>query len=59
MAGEAERHQAAVDKSDSEASDEYSDMSLDDLSSEAESRGLAKSGTKAELQARLRESDAA
>jgi SAP domain len=38
--------------------DEYSDMTVEELKAECESRGLAVSGTKAELQARLRADDA-
>lgn len=38
--------------------DEYDGMTAAELSEEAESRGLAKSGSKADLQARLREDDA-
>lgn len=37
----------------------YADMSKDDLSAELEKRGLAKTGNKDELIARLEESDAA
>lgn len=53
-AGEAERHAAATDEDD----DEFSDLSNDDLSDELERRGLAKSGSKAEKLARLRENKA-
>jgi hypothetical protein len=38
--------------------DEYSAMTVEELKAECESRGLAVSGTKAELQARLRADDA-
>jgi SAP domain len=38
--------------------DEYSDMTVEELKAECESRGLPVSGTKAELQARLRADDA-
>lgn len=40
-----------------ETEDDYSEMTNEELREELESRGLSKSGTKAELQARLREDD--
>lgn len=39
------------------ADDDYSSMTVAELQDEADSRDLSKSGTKAELQARLREDD--
>ena len=41
----------------SSASSGYEDWTKDELAAELESRGLAKSGTKAELIARLQEDD--
>jgi hypothetical protein len=51
--GEGQEEDGGVEDVD----DTYSDMTKDDLAAEAESRGLAKSGSKADLQARLREDD--
>lgn len=47
-----------VSGGDAVESGDYDDLTKDELAEELESRGLAKSGSKAELIARLEESDA-